>query len=177
MRKIVYYVACSLDGLIAGKDDDISRFIQSGEGVDQYLKELLDYDTVIMGRRTYEFGYKFGLGPGQPAYPQMQHYIFSNNLNLPDISSQVQVHPMDIEIVEKLKQEVGSDIYLCGGGEFAGWLLDHQLIDELKIKLNPLILGHGIRIFGLSGKTYQLILLETQTFSDGLQIVKYKLTY
>lgn len=177
MRKITYYVASSLDGLIAGKDDNINGFVQSGEGVDQYLKDLQDYDTVIMGRRTYEFGYKFGLQPGQPAYPHMQHHIFSNSLNLPDVSSQVHVHPLNIEIVKELKQEKGSDIYLCGGGEFAGWLLDHELVDELKIKLNPLILGRGIRVFGPSEKTYQLKLIDTKTFSDGLQIVNYRLTY
>ncbi len=76
MKKIVYYVASSLDGYIAGINDDISTFIPDGKGVEKYLSDLQSFKTVIMGLRTYEFGYQFGLQPGQPAYPHMQHYIF-----------------------------------------------------------------------------------------------------
>lgn len=64
MRKITYYVAISLDGFIAGPDGDISGFVQQGEGVNQYLQDLQAFDTVIMGRKTYEFGYAYGLQPG-----------------------------------------------------------------------------------------------------------------
>lgn len=81
MPKIVYYVAISLDGYIAGEGDDVSMFIPGGNGVEQYQKDLLDFSTVIMGRRTYEFGYQYGLQPGQPAYPHMEHYIFSDSLS------------------------------------------------------------------------------------------------
>lgn len=57
MRKIVYYVASSLDGFTSGLNEDVSGFIPTCHGVDQYLADLAHYDTVIMGRRTYEFGY------------------------------------------------------------------------------------------------------------------------
>ena len=77
MKKIVYYVAVSLDGYISGKNDDISQFIMQGDGVDHYQSNLTEFGTVIMGRKTYEFGFKYGLKPGQPAYPDMKHYIFS----------------------------------------------------------------------------------------------------
>lgn len=61
MRRIVYYVATSLDGFISGPDEDVSGFANEGNGVTKYLADLADYDTVIMGRKTYEFGYRFGL--------------------------------------------------------------------------------------------------------------------
>ncbi len=80
MRKITYYAAAAPDGFIEGPNGDVSGFVQQGDGVDQYLKDLQSYDTVIMGRKTYEFGYRFGLVPGQPAYPHIRHYIFSNTL-------------------------------------------------------------------------------------------------
>ncbi len=67
MPKIVYYVASSIDGFIAGVNDDISGFVPGGSGVEKYLSDLKSFKTVIMGRRTYEFGYQFGLEPGQPA--------------------------------------------------------------------------------------------------------------
>jgi dihydrofolate reductase len=155
MRKIVYYVASSIDGFISGLNDDISGFIGKGNGVEKYLADLANYDTVIMGRNTYEFGYKYGLQPGQPAYPHMKHYIFTNNL----------------------KMHEGADIYLCGGGQFAGWLLDNKKIDTLKLKLNPLILGQGKKLFGNSNSKYKLELLETSDYENGLQIMTYNICY
>ena len=76
MRRIVYYVAASIDGFISGPDGDIAGFVEGGSGVDKYLDDLGRFDTVIMGRKTYEFGYRFGLQPGQPAYPHMRHFCF-----------------------------------------------------------------------------------------------------
>ena len=86
MPKIIYYVASSLDGFIAGPEDDISDFAAGGSGVDQYLSDLQNFKTVIMGRRTYEFGYQYGLKPGQPAYPHMEHFIFSSSLQLANMA-------------------------------------------------------------------------------------------
>ena len=94
MKKIVYYVASSIDGFIAGTNDDISKFILEGKAVEKYQSDLLNFKTVMMGRKTYEFGYKFGLIPGQPAYPKMEHYIFSNNMTLSNLSDSVHVEDL-----------------------------------------------------------------------------------
>lgn len=128
MRKIVYYVASWLDGFIMGENENIGSFVGEGSGVNQYLSDLQEFDTVIMGRRTYEFGYKFGLIEGQKAYPHMKHYIFSNNLILNDANIDVKVCKVELSEILKLKEEEGTDIYLCGGGEFAGWLLNNRLV-------------------------------------------------
>jgi dihydrofolate reductase len=84
MRRIIYYVAASIDGFISGPDEDISGFenVQESDGIQMYLQDLQKFDSVIMGRKTYEFGYKFGLKPGDLAYPHMNHYIFSGSLKL-----------------------------------------------------------------------------------------------
>ncbi|MDW7691446.1 dihydrofolate reductase family protein [Flammeovirgaceae bacterium SG7u.111] len=177
MRQLIYYVAISLDGFIARLDEDISGFVQGGNGVEKYMNDLKDFDTVIMGRKTYEFGYKYGLQPGQPAYPHMKHYIFSTSLSFENQYEQVQVCPLDLKIIKDLKAEGGSPIYLCGGGEFAGWLLENQLIDQLKVKLNPLLIGEGIPLFGSSKKQYKLELLEGQAYENGLQILTYEIGY
>ncbi|MEM7658468.1 MAG: dihydrofolate reductase family protein [Bacteroidota bacterium] len=174
MRKIIYYVATSLDGFIEGPNGDISGFLQEGPGVTQYLKDLQAFDTVIMGRNTYEFGYQYGLQPGQPAYPHMQHYVFSNRLQVESPHPQVKVCPLAAALIHQLKSESGSDIYLCGGGQFAGWLLDQGLIDRIKIKLNPLVLGAGTPLFGGSTTTAPLQLIERQSYPDGLQILTYQ---
>lgn len=94
MRKIVYYVASSIDRFISGPNGDISTFVGEGTGVTKYLADLKEYDTVIMGKNTYEFGYQFGLKPNQPAYPHMTHYIFSNRLKLENPDPLVHVCPV-----------------------------------------------------------------------------------
>lgn len=175
MPKIVYYVAISIDGFIAGPNDDISDFAPSGDGVDKYLSDLQNFKTVIMGRRTYEFGYQFGLEPGQPAYPHMEHFIFSDSLEFEFIAESVHIENKSIDRVKEIKESAATDIYLCGGGEFAGWLLDNKLIDQLKLKLNPIILGNGIRLFGHSTTKAKWNLTETETFDGGLKILTYNI--
>lgn len=179
MRKIIYYVACSIDGFISGPNDDVSGFIYSGKGVEKYLNDLKSYDTVIMGRSTYEFGYKFGAIPGEPSptYPHMKHYVFSNNLKLKNLNPQVEVKKLDLNEIDKLKKESGSDIYLCGGGQFAGWLLNNQKIDILKLKVNPLLLGGGVRLFEQSQASHKLDLVETLNYENGLQIMTFNIIY
>ncbi len=177
MRQIVYYVATSLDGFISGPEGSIGGFTGKGNGVDQYLSDLQSFDTVIMGRKTYEFGYDYGLVPGQLAYPHMEHYIFSDNLSFKDQHSSLHIKKIDLGEITKIREQPGTDIYLCGGGQFAGWLLDHRQIDVLKIKLNPLIQGDGVRLFGASNAEYQLELLESKLYEFGLQIMSFRILY
>jgi dihydrofolate reductase len=177
MRKIVYYVASSLDGFIMGSDEDMGKFITSGTGVSQYINDLQRFDTVIMGRKTYEFGYRFGLVVGQKPYPLMKHYIFSNKLILNKPQDGLWVCKLDIETILALKKEEGTDIYLCGGGELAGWLLENGQLDRVKLKLNPVILGEGIRLFGNSKKAYKTELIDSNTYENGLQIMEFELKY
>jgi dihydrofolate reductase len=121
MRRIVYDVAVSLDGYIAGENDDISAFPGEGDHVLAYLARLDTYQTVIMGRRTYEFGYRFGLVPGARAYPHMDHYVFSRSLSVPGDAVTV-VQEDWLGALRALRGGEGGDIYLCGGGTFAGFV-------------------------------------------------------
>lgn len=173
MKKIIYYVASSLDGYIAGENDDISKFILQGEGVEKYKSDLANFGTVIMGRKTYEFGFQYGLVPGQPAYPNMEHHIFSNSLKIDNLSEFVKIEKLSISKVNEIRQNAKTDIYLCGGGEFAGWLLENGLIDQLKLKLNPIVLGSGTKLFGSSTASESWELTSTESFTDGLQILTY----
>jgi dihydrofolate reductase len=177
MRKIVYYVAISIDGFIAGENDDISGFTPSGNGVEQYLNNLKGFDTVIMGKRTYEFGYLFGMKPGQKPYPHMKHYIFSQTLVFEKVYDGIEICPLNIEKVKSLKEEAGTPIYMCGGGKLAEWLLENELIDEVKLKLNPHIIGSGIRLFGKSKKAVKLSLKDSKLYDNGLQIMSYEVNY
>lgn len=173
MKKIIYYVASSLDGYIAGENDDINKFILQGEGVEKYQSDLANFGTVIMGRKTYEFGFQYGLEPGQPAYPNMKHHIFSNSLKIDNLSEPVKIEKISVDTVNEIRQNARTDIYLCGGGEFAGWLLENGLIDQLKLKLNPVVLGSGTKLFGASTASESWELINKESFPDGLQILTY----
>lgn len=147
MRTIHYDVATSLNGYIAGPNEDISGFPAKGDHVDAYFARLAGYDTVLMGRSTYEFGFRFGLQPGQRAYSHMHHYVFSRTLDLPADSVVEIVRDDWINRVRKLKSADGGDIYLCGGGQFAGLLMSNGLVDRLHLKVAPILLPGGVSLF------------------------------
>lgn len=179
MRKLIYHVATSIDNFIAHEDGSAEAgFIAEGEHVDEYLEQLQAYDTVIMGRRTYEYGYRFGLKPGEVPYPSMKNYVFSKSIKIEKTDDRLQIVKKDeIEFVKQLKVEDGTDIYLCGGGEFAGSLLQHELIDELLIKYYPVIFGKGIPLFGDNSKPVKLGLIRETVYSTGVILLRYQLNY
>ncbi len=176
MKKIVYYVATSVNGYISGTNEDISLFIQQGESINKYFEDLKSYKTVIMGRKTYEFGYKYGLPKGQPAYSSMKNYVFSESLNLDNCHSDLVIQQATFDNIMTLKSTSETDIYLCGGGEFAGWLFDNELIDIIKLKLNPIVLNEGVSLFESIKKSKRMKLIDNQTFSDGMLILTYELS-
>lgn len=176
MRKVIYDVAMTLDGFIGHEDGSIGKFVAEGAHVDAYLERLQHYDTVVMGRKTYEFGYQYGLEPGARAYPHMEHYIFSSSLSF--ATSQVNVVKDEPHAtVRQLKEEDGGPIYLCGGGALAGHLLKHKLVDELIIKLNPVLLGKGIPLFGEHEASAEPTLLGSERYDNGVALLSYQFEY
>ncbi|MFB7929411.1 dihydrofolate reductase family protein [Streptomyces sp. NPDC056039] len=165
MRKLVYYIATTLDGFIAGPDGaDPSGPDGFWPIPEDYIKHLVTeypetlpaparaalsvtargthFDTVVEGRRTYEIGLKAGI---TDAYPHLRHLVFSRTLTeSPDPAVEL-VAGDPVEKVRELKQEDGKDIWLIGGGELAGALYGE--IDQLILKMAPLTIGAGIPLF------------------------------
>ncbi|WP_371496167.1 dihydrofolate reductase family protein [Kitasatospora sp. NBC_00374] len=165
MRKLVYFIASSLDGFIAGPDGadptGPDGFWPITESYVQHLvteypetlpaparaalgvtAEGTHFDTVLEGRRTYEIGLKVGLAN---AYPHLRHLVFSRTLaESPDPGVEL-VAGDPVETVRELKQQDGKDIWLVGGGELAAALFGE--IDRLVVKLSPLTIGNGIPLF------------------------------
>ena len=178
MRKIIYHVATTVDGFIAHEDHSIEGFIPEGDHVDEYLASLKQYDTVIMGKKTYEFGYQYGLQPGHAAYPHMKNYIFSKTMDIEPVHDNFQiVDGNEIAFIKNLKKQKGTPIYLCGGGAFAGYLLENELIDQLILKQNPAVFGKGIKLFGDSIKTVGFSLEQQKTYKSGVLLLTYKINY
>ncbi len=172
MRQVIYDVAVTLDGFICHEDGSIEGFIPEGEHVADYMDRLKSYSAVLMGRKTYEFGYRYGLKPGDKPYEHMENIVFSDSLKLD--SSQVRVVGRDeFDVVRSLKDSEGGDIYLCGGGVLAGTLLGHGLINQLVIKLNPVVFGAGVKMFGDNAINVGLELVDSKAYSSGVTLNRY----
>ena len=172
MRTLVYHVACTLDGFIAHSDHTVDGFSQDEEVVSEYFNALkTDYDAVIMGRKTYEFGLQFGV---TSPYPWLQQFVVSQTLeSSPDPA--VQVVADGVELARTLKQQSGKPIYLCGGGKLAAVLLKEQLIDSLILKLNPILFGKGIPLFEGMDKPAPLKLVSTKPYACGVVLQHYNI--
>ena len=177
MRQIVYYVAISLDGYISGPNDPMEGYVSEGSGLNQYMEDLKAFDTVIMGKNTYELGFRFGIEPGQLAYPHMEHYVFSESASYPTTHPKMHVVPRDLSIIKELREQDGSDIYLCGGSVFAGWLLNNKLIDVLKVKQSPVIFGAGLPLFSNVERFVKLEMTDMQQHDHGMMIKTFKMDY
>ena len=175
MREICYHVAVTLDGYIARRDGSIKGFPTEGDHNDDYLQALKDYDTVIMGRRTYEFGYDYGLKPGARAYDHMAHWIFSRTIDVPPADGVHIVRDHWLETIDELREQPGTAIYLCGGSVFAGWLLAEDRIDRLKLKLNPVLFGEGLPLFADGcAVTAPFRLISTKQYESGVMLLEYE---
>lgn len=172
MRKLKYHVATTLDGFIAHQDHTIGGFVGEGEHVTDYLNSLKnDYDAVLMGRRTYEFGFQFGV---TNPYPWMKQYVLSRTMEKsPDPNVEL-VSENVIDLVKNLKNEDGKDIYLCGGGELATALLVEGLIDEIVLKVNPVLFGTGVPMFSETIGQADLELISSKIYNNGVLLLQYR---
>ena len=175
MQPIIYDVAVSADGFIAGRSGDISRFPADGPVVNDYVDRLNTYTCAIMGRATYEFGYRFGLTPGANPYPHMACIVFSRSIELPPGADVAVVRGDSEDCIGRLRREAEGPIYLCGGGLFAGWLLSLGLIDRLRVKRAPIFLGAGTRLFGEYAKGVDAHLRLSKPYDNGVLFQEFDL--
>ncbi|MBD5784831.1 dihydrofolate reductase family protein [Cellulosimicrobium terreum] len=164
MRALVYYVATTLDGFIAGPgggDPSGESFLPVTPDVVQFIVEnypetlpgpartamgITDpgptFDTVLEGRSSYEVGLAAGL---TDAYPHLRHLVFSTTMETsPDPAVEI-VRGDALDRVRELKAEPGKDLWLVGGGKLAHSLLPE--IDRLVLKQNRSVIGSGIPLF------------------------------
>jgi len=186
MRKLIYYVACTVDGFIAREDGSFDCFLMEGEHfadllesfpetIPGHLRDALEvsaanklFDAVLMGRATYEVGLKIGV---TNPYPQMEQYVFSRTMEESPDENVTLIKGDAVAAVRELKKHTGKDIWLCGGGELAATLFPE--IDELILKMNPVLLGTGIPLF--SGTVGQNVLepAESKSYHNGFMLLRY----
>ncbi|WP_280235036.1 dihydrofolate reductase family protein [Nocardia cyriacigeorgica] len=185
MRKLVYYVGMTLDGYIAGPDGGIEFFPlppDFTEWIGADYPETLpthaqphfgvapgtpnkNFDTLVMGRGTYEPGLAVGI---TSPYSHMRQYVVSTTLERIEDPAVELVSSDPVALVRRLKQEDGMDIWLAGGGKLAGALIDE--IDELIIKSYPVSAGAGIRAFDGPFRPTLFTPSKRREFSNGTQV-------
>ncbi|MGJ8618600.1 MAG: dihydrofolate reductase family protein, partial [Sulfitobacter sp.] len=129
----------------------------------------------IMGRGTYEFGYRFGLEPGQNPYPHMQTYVVSQQLDLPQSSAVSQVTAGLWGLLSDLRRTAHAPLYLCGGGQLAGTLLQRGAIDLLRLKRAPILLRTGTPLFAGGTPALNLTCQHSEVFDGGYLYQEYKI--
>ena len=169
MSKIKYSLAISVDGFIAQEDGSFDCFLMEGEHVVDFFNSFSAYEAVLMGRKTYEVG----LAAGQTSYPNMKNYVFSRTMHA-SADPNVQVVADNVsEVVKGLKAECQKDIWLCGGGSLAATLLAGNLVDEVVLKVNPLLLGLGIPLTGVLPDYIKLDLMNHKHYENGVMLLQY----
>nr|WP_112262407.1 dihydrofolate reductase family protein [Lentzea terrae] len=185
MRKLVYYVAVTLDGFIAAEDGTFDGFIFEGDhmaGINAVYPDTVptafreavgladapnpNFDTVLMGRNTYQ------VPGGLPSpYAHLRQFVVSSSVT--DTPDDVEVIREDVVgRVRELKEEDGLDIWLCGGGKLAAELL--PLIDKLLFKIHPVVFGRGIPVFDGKVDITTFKRTDAQLFESGVSFLTYE---
>jgi dihydrofolate reductase len=186
MRKLVYYVAATLDGRIAGPDGRADFFPFEGEPAEMIAAEYPEtlpahvrrplgiadapnrhFDTLVMGRGTYEPALDAGI---TSPYPHLEQYVVSTTLDIEDPAVTV-VRADPAGLVRELKRRDGLDIWLAGGGRLAAALVDE--IDALVVKRHPLVIGSGIPLFDGPYTLAAFTPTAARAFDSGLVVTTY----
>lgn len=175
MRRLKYHVACTTDGFIAHTDHTVDGFINEGEHSTDYQESLKsDYEIALMGRRTYEFGLQFCV---TSPYPWLKQYVISRTME-EDPDPEVELVSENVSsFVRALKEGTGKDIYLCGGAELAGALFAEGLVDELVLKLNPVLFGSGVPLFSGTIDPTDLELADSTIYENGVALLHYRVAH
>lgn len=171
-KKLILYIAASLDGYIARTNGDLDWLdVMQMEGEDYgYNAFVSTIDTVIIGRKTYEKVLEMGF-----EYPHKDKISYVITRKVKPQEENIHFYSGDlVDLVLQLKQEEGGNIYCDGGAEIVNALMSKHLIDEYIISIIPVFLGEGIRLFKGNLSEQKLQLLSCKSFPSGLVQVHYK---
>ena len=181
MGRIVVTEFVSLDGVMEDPGGD-STFKHGGwtfeieqgqEGADFKLDETRKSEALLLGRKTYE-----GFAKAWPSvegefgdmFNNMPKYVVSSTLDKADWKNSTVLKGDVVKEVTKLKQKPGGDIVVHGSAQLVQTLLEHDLVDELRLMVFPVVLGSGKRLFGDTTDKKRMRLVDSKTVGDGITI-------
>ena len=185
MGRIVVTEFVSIDGVMQDPGGD-SNFKHAGwtfeirqgqEGADFKLDETRKSEALLLGRVTYqgfakawpsiegEFGDKFN---------SMPKYVISSTLDKADWTNSTVLKGDVVKEVMKLKQNVEGDIVVHGSAQLVQTLLEHDLVDEMRLMVYPVVLGTGKRLFGETSDKKPMRLVDSKTLGDGITLLTFQ---
>lgn len=172
MRTVTYGAACSLDGFITGPNENIDWLHNSDDTAEIIRRYWEGVDTILMGRKTYDFSLTMGGAPEMSGVTAT--YVFSRTRRSLETPGVELVSTDPVEFVRDLKGRPGKDICLLGGGELAQTLIAAGLVDEIGLNVHPILLGSGTPLFRDPGHRVRLQLTENRTIDGGCVFVNYR---
>ncbi|WP_399942679.1 dihydrofolate reductase family protein [Streptomyces sp. BBFR25] len=190
MRKLTYFIACSIDGFIGGPDGDASfmypyvdeeflGFLKAeypetmatqgrrALGLDDLRNQR--FDTVVQGRASYDLALKEGI---TSPYAHLREYVASRTLTeSPDPNVEIISTDLVGRVRELKAEDSAFDIYLCGGSAVAGELVDE--VDELVVKTYPVVLGTGMPMFASGFEVAEFVPDSVRSFGNGVVVRTY----
>ncbi|MHA1474773.1 MAG: dihydrofolate reductase family protein [Promethearchaeota archaeon] len=165
MRKIVLYIASSLDGYIARKNGEVDwldDFNNTGEDYGYYK---------LMGNKTYKTSMSLGDFP----YKDKKNYVFTKQNILPQAGYVKFINNNIVSFTKELKTQKGKDIWLIGGTQINELFFNNEIIDELILTVMPVTLGNGIPLFTESVKQLKFKLNSNKSYGNGVVQLHYSI--
>jgi dihydrofolate reductase len=182
MRRIIFFMLISLDGYFEGPGNDIYWHNVDEEFNEFAIEQLGTVDTLLFGRVTYEMmaGYwpTLAAKTNDPVVAEKMNstpkLVFSKTLEKAEWQNTRLIKENFVEEVQKLKKQSGKDMIILGSSDLAVTLIEHGLIDEYRIMVNPLVLGDGKSLFKGIKEKLDLKIIKTRTFKNGNVLLCYE---
>ena len=169
-RRIKLYIATSLDGHVARRDETIDWLFRDADyGYQDFYATV---DTLILGRTTYDACLTFESFP----YPDKRVLVLSRSRTGIDQNGAEYTAEEPFLLAHRLRAESGTDIWLVGGGEVVRSFMVANLVDEIDLFVHPILLGDGRPLFPAGFPETRLELCSTESFPSGLVRLSYKRT-
>ena len=175
MRKVIVYIAMSLDGYVADKSGSVSWLNGDGsdpENMGSYPVFIETVDTVILGYTTYH-QIVTELSPDVWPYESkkscvLTHRPHENTENITFVDENL------VDLITRLKAQDGKDIWICGGASIVNQAIKHNLVDEFCVTLIPTIIGGGISLFSTQETEQKLKLVSTKQYNGMVDLVYHR---
>jgi dihydrofolate reductase len=186
MGKIVVSENVTLDGVIQDPSGDegfrhggwVGKVTDYEEAGKVLLDETLGAEAELYGRRTYEFlasRWRSRSGELADRLNDMPKYVVSSSLEDPDWNNTTVLKGDVVHEVSKLKQEIDGEILVPASIQLVRTLIEQDLVDELRLKIFPVALGAGERLFGETNDQKPMRLVDNRVLDDGLAYLTYEL--
>ncbi len=181
MRKVIFFMLTTLDGFFEGPNREIDWHNVDEEFNEFAIEQLNSVDTLLFGRVTYELMASYWPTPSAIEHDpivagkmnDLPKIVFSKTLSSVEWQNTKLVKENFAKEILKLKQQPGKDLIIFGSSDLAVTFMQHGLIDEYRIMVNPTVLGHGKSLFNGLNERLHLKLVNTKTFKSGNVLLYY----